>query len=494
MRAAALALLMMGACSHRSNPCAGQGDFCVTVEVHGTPSPLDELDVSATQLPGRSIAGRAALPSGGFGLPVQFAALLPPDFVGPILLEVVGGKDGVPLSYGSVALTLPPSGQRMKVQMAPLHTGDGGAPFDLSRFGVGNDLASTATDLAVKRGNDLAGPPRDMAITPPCTANCNVGSFTVQSQHLIPPRTAFGILVIGRNVYLVGGQDGTALASTNTVQRAPINPDGSLGTFADAGTHLVVPRQLVAAAATDSFVYVAGGAQADSSGLTNTVLSSVESAPINADGSLGAFSTLTSALTTARDSHSMAVVGSNLVVLGGENSSSTTINGVEVAPILSSGGLGSFTAGPSLVHPQSPVLVNTGTFLYSIGGGNGGDTFIERAPITGGSLGTFSQQSIMLTTRRVSSTATLVGNDVYVVGGGFADIDAGVGGVTFPTFVERAHVDGTGALGNFSVASGVTLQIGRGGHGTAFTGNSLYVIGGFDGTNDLDSIERAIVQ
>jgi hypothetical protein len=495
MRAALSGLLLFSACAQEIvDPCAGLIGTCVAVEVDGSPSPLDELDVSATQIPnGRGVLGRASLPSGGFNLPVQFAAILPDSLTGPLLVEVVGARNGQPLGYGSAALTVPPSDQRVHISMSPLNVGPGNP--DLSRFQVGADLAMKgSTDMAVSPLSDLSTPRGDLAHITPCTGNCNVGSFVTQGQRLNPARTAFATVVVGNNVYILGGQANAATpAATTSVQRAPINPDGSLGQFVETGTPLTTARQIVAGAASSQFVYVVsgdtGGGVLGGVSLTNTV----ERAAINADGSLGPFSQLSSTLATAREGHAVAVIGSNLVVLGGDDGTNL-LSSVEVAAILSDGSLGAFGTGPPMVTPRVPTLVISSSFLYAIGGENGGDVTIERAPISGGTLGSFALQSITLRTRRQAHAATQVGDNLYVTGGGVSDIDAGTAS-SFPTSFEVSAIDFTGALGNFTTVFGSALQTGRGGHGAVYTGNALYVFGGFNGgAGPIDSIERAPVQ
>src|SRR4051812_25035921 len=110
MRAACLFMLACAGCSQGVDPCAGVAGNCITIEVGGATSPLDELTVSATQLPGRTVVGHASIASGLFALPVQFAAVLPDDFTGAIDLELLGTRNGQPLGEGSAGITLPPAG------------------------------------------------------------------------------------------------------------------------------------------------------------------------------------------------------------------------------------------------------------------------------------------------------------------------------------------------------------------------------------------------
>src|SRR5262249_55251181 len=100
----------------------------------------------------------------------------------------------------------------------------------------------------------------------------NFGSGTV---HLDSDRYEVALAVAGNWLYVIGGHNNGSLTS---VEGAPILPDGSLGSFAPAGT-LSVAREGPVCAAISDWLYVAGGA-----GRTT-----VERARINRDGSLGSF-------------------------------------------------------------------------------------------------------------------------------------------------------------------------------------------------------------
>ena len=101
------------------------------------------------------------------------------------------------------------------------------------------------------------------------------------------------------------------------MERAPINADGTLGAFAlvpDAA--LVLPRAGHASVKLGTWLYVVGGSGA------NGTLSSVERAKINVDGSLGQFAMVPDvALTIARSGYTIAVIGNLLYVFGGASES-----------------------------------------------------------------------------------------------------------------------------------------------------------------------------
>jgi hypothetical protein len=507
----ALALAAVG-CSSTRNPCDGVPGLCVAVEVTGNAPALDELDLSMLVPPSRKLSGRALGRNPvEIQLPVQFAALLPSDVSGAVLLEVVGARSGVALAFGSAALTVPPSGQRVTVHLGPL-VGDGGAPVDLAQFHIGADLAGTSADLL---GVDLAG--ADLSLvgdgcasvgcgtrtcgtisdgcgnTITCGPACVLGTFTTFGSGFTPARAAFAMAQSGSHYYAVGGQE--AASGSSVVQMATANPDGTMSALSGQPS-LSSARFAPSAIAIGNFLYVIGGAlpSALPGILPPSVTTTIERAPINADGSLGAFAAVTAALGTPREAHMSVVVGSYLYVLGGDNGPGA-LNTIERAPINGDGSLGTFAAAGALTTGRDAAsAVLTASFLYVIGGNDGTSQVrsVERAAVNpDGTLGPFADAGITLPEARDSMTATLVGDHLYIVGGGYCSGDAGT--PTYPTTTADSLVV-AGTLIGFNSVAGSNLMVGRAGHGAIPTATALYVFGGSDGVNPLSSIERAPLQ
>src|SRR5581483_5950620 len=96
----------------------------------------------------------------------------------------------------------------------------------------------------------------------------------------------------------------------------------------------------------------------------------VESAPINADGTLGSF-VPGPALPAARCSHGTAQSGGYVYVVGGTHvrPGASASADVDFAPLLADGGVGTWTATSSLpVARQSLAAVASNGFVYAIGG------------------------------------------------------------------------------------------------------------------------------
>ncbi|MBM3267138.1 MAG: hypothetical protein FJZ01_05755 [Candidatus Sericytochromatia bacterium] len=361
----------------------------------------------------------------------------------------------------------------------------------------------------------------------------NLGPFEpVAGTTLVTQRYAFATAVVGDKFYVIGGSNGPILTS---VERASIDGSGNLGTFeAVPGVTLAAQRFAFGSAVIGPHVYLIGGSD-------GPFLGSVERATISAGGTLSTFQAVAgTALATPRDNFGTAVVGNYLYVVGGYNGSN--VGGVERVAINGSGGLATFGAAPGggLQTPRGGFTsAIAGGYVYVLGGYGG--TYlatVERAPVdAAGDLGAFSAVTGGdLPTSRSGHTSAVIGNYLYVLGGYGPSI-------SFGTQIERATLDPAGNLGAFETLSGVTLESGRavgrcvvignylyhlGGYrwgwlktveraqidgagnlatfqavgdvnlvrerekfGIAVLGNWLYVIGGYDGQNLLDSVERA---
>src|SRR5262249_5990363 len=147
----------------------------------------------------------------------------------------------------------------------------------------------------------------------------------VASPALITGRGQHAIVQTASFVYVIGGANANTSALTS-VERAPINADGTLGTFTTLTSQLVKGRLSHAAGVLGDSIYVIGGRD----GSLNA-LDSVERAVINGDGTLAPFVTLSVKLKTARYGLSADVIGSSIYVVGGQTDVSGVLHTVERA-------------------------------------------------------------------------------------------------------------------------------------------------------------------
>jgi hypothetical protein len=232
-------------------------------------------------------------------------------------------------------------------------------------------------------------------------------STPVAAGSLLAPRAGAAMAVVGQTVYVIGGQDATA-AFLTTIESAPINPDGTLGTFAAAG-NLATPRGSAAAAVTGPLLSVIGG-------FNPTILASIEQAPLSG-GKLGAPAVVAPMMAEARDGQASAVLGDFLYQLSG-NGMSGTLTTIESAPIDPDGTLGMFNAIGMTTNPRFvPSHAVIGSWLYLIGGDPMGTT--ERFAIApDGTIGaTMPVASANLNLLRSRACSLVSGDQVCIYGG-----------------------------------------------------------------------------
>jgi hypothetical protein len=191
----------------------------------------------------------------------------------------------------------------------------------------------------------------------------SLGTWTPTSA-LIQGRVGPGVVAVNGYLYAIGGDDagGNAFSSA---EYAPINPDGSLGTWQTTNS-MPQPRQTFGLAASNQTIYALGG-RSDGS-----YLNSVNYAAINSDGTLSTWQT-TSAMTSSRVSFGAERMGAYVFAVSGWNggSSSAPLTSVEYAAIQAGGGLGSWkTTSPLNKGREDLRVVASGNYLYAIGGGN----------------------------------------------------------------------------------------------------------------------------
>jgi len=121
-------------------------------------------------------------------------------------------------------------------------------------------------------------------------------------------------------IYVIGGQRlPTDVGGTSSIYMASVDPtNGAVGTWTLLTNSL--PQALMGASATvhNGYLYVAGGLNA-----TGTPVAAVYSAPVNADGTIGTWTTAANALPTARAFGTMVVFGGIIYYINGDRNAST---------------------------------------------------------------------------------------------------------------------------------------------------------------------------
>jgi hypothetical protein len=318
----------------------------------------------------------------------------------------------------------------------------------------------------------------------PINADGSLGSFALLGgAQLGTGRYNHAAVVIGGYLYVVGGQgaDGKAVTS---VERISVASDGTFETF-EAGGTLGTARTQFALAVIGNRLYAIGGTDAG-----GNALNTVESAVIGSDGTLGAFAPVTATLVTARSGHSAQVIGNTLYVLAGSSAN------VEQATISADGSIGTFSksSGPLAASVSQSSSIVIGGNIYLVGGidtVSGKPSTIVQGASAAGAVGGFSDLSgtVHLSSPRAGHATVLIGNYLYAIGGLSLNGTLQAASST----IERAPINASGNLAAFKQQPAEALKTSRFGHTATVLGNYLYIVGGYS-SGVLGSIEQASIQ
>jgi hypothetical protein len=313
----------------------------------------------------------------------------------------------------------------------------------------------------------------------PINSNGTIGSWANSTLST----SGAGTFAYNGYVYEVGG--GTTSA---VVEYAPINSNGTIGSFT-ATTSLPTGTDDASTIEYNGYIYELGGATAASGAYP---VSTVFYAPINANGTVGTWNTTSSLLTTTWALSTVAYNGF-IYELGGNTSNAVgaCTSVVTYAPINTNGTLGSWVTAPSLTDCEynASTAVYNG-YIYFLGGDPVFATNeVLYAEINNGGPGTLSTwtQDISATfpsnmpARTGFGTAAYNGY-LYVVGGVSS---ASSGDCTASGYycngVFYAPISNSGTLGTWTADT--TLSTGAFTNARAYLGvvaynGYLYIIGG----------------
>lgn len=271
-------------------------------------------------------------------------------------------------------------------------------------------------------------------------------------------RQGHAMVYYGGRLYASGGADPTPQSGVFT---APVLANGAVGAWT-ATTPLPGIRESHAMAAWAGRLYVAGGSN-------GSAQSSVWWAPIRADGSVGDW-TATTALPGARTQLAMAASTGRLVVSGGHNGVSAQAT-VYSAPINDDGSVGAWSAAPALPAPVSghAMSVSSAAAYISGGAGAGVTNAVWWAPLAAGVPGAWTATAPLPVNLTRHAMAAANGK-LYVSGGSDGTTVQGA------TYVGQLQPDQTVA-GWTSAAAMPALFL----HAMAASMDALYITGGSGG-------------
>ncbi len=267
-------------------------------------------------------------------------------------------------------------------------------------------------------------------------------------------------------LYILGGNGASAM---NDVQYAPINANGTIGTW-NPTTSFTNPRNSQTAVAYNGYLYVLGGYNVVS-------LNDVQYAPIDAaTGTVGTWIPTTS-FNTARQYHTSVVYNGYVYVIGGFGS--PDLNDIEYAPLNADGSVGTWASTTSFISARrfhTSVVYNG--FLYVIGGyvAAVAQNDVQYAPLKAdGTVGTWTVTTSFITAR-YNHTSVVYNGYLYVMGG--------FGAATMND-TQYAPINANGTVGTWTVTTSFATARWR--HTSVVYNGYLYVIGGLGGAalNDV---------
>lgn len=191
-------------------------------------------------------------------------------------------------------------------------------------------------------------------------------------------------------IYIIGGSNG--MQAWNSIERAVVNPDGSIGPW-QATTPMNTARGYLTAVAVGNYIYAIGG---QNNQMSAPSLRIVERTTINSDGSLGSWQDVTS-MTTPRCDFAAVAVGGYIYALGGGSCTGPFYSSVERAWVNTDGSLDLWKTMPSMTVSRILLTaVQSNTSVYAIGGTNtGGDlSSVERAEVSRPSMTSLSPSAV----------------------------------------------------------------------------------------------------
>jgi hypothetical protein len=324
----------------------------------------------------------------------------------------------------------------------PMGSRYGSAAGDLS-----NQCVGAGSDGGLGDGNDNALPHA-------------LGAWDVTAALAATDRRyTFASAVDGNFIYVIGGIAGSTDHSDvwfATANPAAIVPAAAISTWTQT-TSLPAVRRTFGGAYNAGYLYVFGGR---SGNIADTA--DVLSAPVNPDGTIGTWSSTTSLPQTIK-CEAVASSGQDVYVVGGKHSG--TAGALVLHATMSGGTVSAWQPAATLdVTVFNGAAVAANGYLYVIGGCTGGSgasgngctqvlDVVEVAKINSdGTLGNFAHTTVLPTPRWHHTAVAATGNgDIYVLDG----LYGAKFGQPSTADVIAAHQHGDGTLGPWQMMNAV---------------------------------------
>lgn len=222
-------------------------------------------------------------------------------------------------------------------------------------------------------------------------------------------------VVQGDWIYIVGGGNGpNGHHLLRSVERAKIRSDGSLEPWITEKTEMNVPRRCSKVVVTDQAIYSFGG-------FGGALLDTVERASLAPDGSVGAWRMENEALTMPRYVNGVKAMGRDTYLVGGHDQQrGVGVTSVEWSRIGEAGAFGKWKTTSALTTGRYGLAtVVHKNQLYALGGITGAayvDSIERSERASSGDLGLWVESTALH--QPLASFSVVVDNDgIYVIGG-----------------------------------------------------------------------------
>lgn len=300
-----------------------------------------------------------------------------------------------------------------------------------------------------------------------------------ETSSLNVPRAGAATVVHNNFIYMIAGVDGRQFL--RSMEYAPILSDGRIGEW-KMGPRLIEDRGFTDAVVKDGYIYIVGGGNGENG---KHLLTTVERAKINVDGSLGAWRQESNRTVLPRRCTKLSLIGDYLYSFGGFGG--TLLDSVEYAKIEADGSVGKWTmASEAMTLPRYVNSVKTaGGFAFVFGGhdqqkGVGIGDVEWAKPQKNGDIHSWKTTS-PLKTGRYGLASAKDGKNLYVLGG--------LTGLEYLNSIEKSHVLAEGGVSEWRETSSMSVPRAT---FNAFTHNGFfYVLGGTNRDGYLRSVEYA---
>lgn len=311
----------------------------------------------------------------------------------------------------------------------------------------------------------------------------HIPSFT-SDPDTISAREGLGMVTVNGYAYILGGCN-SAGTSTATAQYARLNADGSVGTW-NTTTSFPTANCNGAATSYNGYIYVNGGTS--SAGTSDDIYY----AKPNADGTITAWTTASTPLTTDLRHHQAVARGGYIYFIGGERVDGTDNQNVYYAKLNADGSVGAFSTVTTWLPAVklNNVSVTANGYLYVMGGatsagGTGTTTVYYGKFRSDGSVGTgagaagAASTTSTLPLGRTAGAGGIMNGYVYYLGGASANVEADT--------VFYAPINNDGTVGTWVTDTTVLPQV-LSSPGAGVLNGYIYAIGGWNNVDEQATV------